>query len=148
MIGKKKAIILVVIALAVVGGLFATGHLTRDSAEQLGRRAYYQGRGAVGDVVDTVTSVGPSGTGDPAKAAQCRDNLRRIETAKRAAGNAMGTAIGDIPMDQLTRALGGPLPSCPDGGRYRPNALNTLPTCSIGAGSASDANDDHFILGF
>jgi hypothetical protein len=149
MIKKKTAIILVVLAVAILGGLYATGHLTRESAEDFGRRAYYRGRGAVNEAVDAVGSAAQSGgSGDPAKAAVCRDNLRRIETAKRAAANELGLAVGDIPQDEINKALGGSMPRCPDGGRYRVHALNTMPTCSVGAGNVSDPNDDHVVIGF
>lgn len=146
-INRKVFIALVVLAAGVLGALYMMGYFTAEDAEYFGRRVFYKGKGAVGGAVD-VLQAGGSGSGDPAKASQCRDNLRRIETAKRAAANALMIEVGDVPLDKVKEAIGGGWPSCPDGGRYSVNALNFVPTCSIGPGKASDPNDDHLINDF
>lgn len=148
MISKKAAIIVVVLAVAVAGGLYAMGFFTAEDARRMGRRVYYQGKGTVKGAVDSVSSVTASSSGDPRKASQCRANLRRIEAAKRSAANRLALATGEVPESEVKADLGGSLPNCPDGGRYRINAINYLPTCNIGPGAASDPNDDHVITSF
>jgi hypothetical protein len=74
--------------------------------------------------------------------------MRRIETAKRAAANKLALAAGEVPESEVHASLAGAFPKCPDGGRYKINAINFTPTCSIGSGTASDPNDDHVLLNF
>ncbi len=148
MIQKKTAFILIVLAVVIGGGLFAMGFFTAEDARYFGRRVYYQGKGTVKGAVETVTTVTATSSGDPRKAAACRENLRRIEAAKRAAANTLALTTGEVPENEVLSALGGSLPDCPDGGRYRINAINFTPTCSIGSGTASDPKDDHVLLNF
>jgi len=148
MFSKKMILIFVVVAVAVVGGLMAGGYLTPDEARRLGRDAYYRSKGTVKGAVESVGSVTASSSGDPRKAATCRANLRRIEAAKRSAANRLALPSGEVPESEVKADLGGSLPDCPDGGRYRINAINFLPTCNISQGAASDPNDDHILTAF
>lgn len=148
MFSKKMIIIVVVVAVAAVGGLMAGGYLTPDEARRLGRDAYYRSKGTVKGAVESVTTVTASSSGDPRKAAACRANLRRIETAKRSVANRLALPSGEVPESEVKADLGGSLPDCPDGGRYHIKAINFLPTCTIGPGVVSDPNDDHVITSF
>lgn len=145
MIQKKKAIMLVVAALIVLGIAYSMGLFTAEDAKYFGRDVYYRSKGTVEGAVDAVTQGTATGSGDPAKAQACRDNIRRIELAKRAAANTLSLTVGEVPESEVLSALGGSLPRCPDGGRYKINSLQYMPTCSIGAGVASDPRDDHVL---
>lgn len=148
MMGRRKAIILAVLAIAGLGAAYTMGLFTADDANRLGRDIYYKGKGTVGQAVGTLGSVGRSGSGDPNKAAECRGNLERIESAKRAVANELAIPSGDVPENRVLAALGGSLPVCPDGGRYKINAVGFTPTCSIGVGDPSDPLDDHVLNNF
>lgn len=145
MIQKKKAIILAVAVVIVLGIAYGMGMFTAEDAKYFGRDMFYRGKGTVEGAVDAVTNVTATGSGDPTKARACRENLRRIELAKRAAANTLSLTVGEVPENEILSALGGGLPKCPDGGRYKINDLQYMPTCNIGAGVVSDPNDDHVL---
>lgn len=145
MIQKKKAIMLVVAAVIVLGIAYGMGLFTAEDAKFFGRKVFYRSKGTVKGAVESVTSVTASSSGDPTKARACRENIRRIELAKRAAANTLSLTVGEVPEREVVSSLGGAMPKCPDGGRYRINSLQHMPTCNIGAGTVSDPNDDHVL---
>lgn len=145
---KWVKVLFALIIVGAVGALFATGVLTPKDAERFGRRAISAGTDAVDVAKDAVTPAAMEAAGDYPAAEKCRGNLRRIESAKRAAAGEFGQAVGNVPEGQILQRLGGSLPSCPSGGRYTISALNTTPKCSIGSAGATDPKDDHVLNNF
>lgn len=138
----RKFLFLVIVC-AGAGGvwwMFETGRLDKREAKQIGRQIYYKGRGAVEDL-----KPGAVVTGDPAKAARCRENLRVIEATKRRVASSRGQEVGLVSAAEVADALGGAMPACPDGGAYTPGALVELSKCSVGSQNPLEKSDDHLI---
>jgi hypothetical protein len=138
---------------AIVGGilcLFAFGIV--DPAQVLAWARYAQ-----------VTILGkvPRGsrpTGDFAKAHVCRENLHRIQTAKRKAGQERGNPVGQVAWDEVLVTMHGAhvrsvstddrnalMPNCPEGGTYSLGTLEEVPRCSISGNGTNTVQDDHII---
>jgi hypothetical protein len=68
-----------------------------------------------------------------ALAAACVNNLRLIDAAKQAFATASNKPAGYLPTaaDLLPYLPQGTMPTCPGGGVYTINVINTPPTCSI-----------------
>jgi len=113
-----------------------------EAAVQLGRSLLSRGRGAAQGSI----AVYPRTT--PAQAAQCRQNLRMIEAAKRRVAEREGRPVGAISQRELLSAMGGQIPACPSGGTYTIGDIGVLPRCSIGAARPGDARDDHILTRF
>ena len=144
----KKIIRFGIIGLVVivVGGfayLYFTGGVDKQATEDLARRTVYQARGAVQEGL-----TAKSAPGDANSAEMCRQNLRRIEQGKRVIAQRKGAAVGAVSKTELEEAVGGSMPRCPDGGRYKINDIGMLPTCSKSAQRNQDPSDDHVILQF
>lgn len=139
----KKVITSIVVAGIVLGivALFWTGALDMDQIRFQVRLLFNRGRN-----VATSTIQGPQG--DPRTAAVCRDNLKRIESAKRQVAAEKAIAAGAVSRDDVARKLGGALPVCPNGGTYAIHDLGRMPTCSVGSAGTPDKSDDHVILIF
>lgn len=132
-----------IIGIGVVLGivaLFWFGILDFDQIRNKVRQIFYRGRGAASSAMQ-----GPQG--DPKSAAACRENLKRIESAKRAVASEKAITVGAVSRDDVAKKLGGAFPACPSGGTYNINDLGRMPTCSIGSGS-SGPSDGHVILSF
>ncbi len=109
----------------------------------------------------TVAQAAPSGggsVGTPAQAAQCRENLQRINAGKRRAAQDRGNEVGDIgwpatiramyPNDSRAKNPGNVellMPKCPCGGIYTLGTLQEVPKCNIGGNNTMPTNDDHMI---
>lgn len=78
----------------------------------------------------------------------CRQNLRRLESAKRAVATRKGLSTGTVSWDDVLKEMGGKRPVCPSGGEYTLGSLEYLPRCSIGAGGTPDTKDDHAIASY
>lgn len=124
--------------LLVVGALAAVFLL---SGTELGRRIYYKIRGGV----YTVSHQDSPRAGSYADAAQCRENLREIERAKRKAAEQKGMTTGALTVQEVEAAMGHKIPRCPSGGRYAINPILMMPSCSIGTQANLDPKDDHFL---
>jgi hypothetical protein len=138
----KKILLVVVIGAVVVGGLFATGLLSPKRFWQWTRRFYYQGRSQVHKATDfTVQPV------KDVKAAEiCRNNLRRIESAKRKVAQQKGMAVGRLTWADLAGELGKHPPKCPSGGEYILGDIGAMPKCTIGSNGTPRPEDDHIAV--
>ncbi len=94
-----------------------------------------------------LAATGPSAN-EVQMAEQCRQNLRRIESAKRAIATRTGVAVGAVSWDSVLKELGGVMPKCPKAGTYSLRSLEQLPTCSVGANGTPEPGDDHQIRSF
>ena len=82
-------------------------------------------------------------------ARQCRENLARIESAKRAAAEKLNITTGTVPLDAILRLMGlAALPKCPAGGEYTVGQMGFAAKCSIGGNETTKTDDDHIIQGY
>ena len=131
-----KTIIILVVIVAVVAGLFATGILDFEVIYGKIRQIIFGAPRAL------ETGSGP---GDLGKARQCRDNLKMIESTKRRYADSKGLTAGanvswsDIKMTGKWKTL----PKCPEGGSYTLGPVGSLPRCSIGDNDTLNTDDDH-----
>lgn len=142
----NRLIGLAIVVAAIVGGLAYFGVFSPAQMEQAGREAFYEAKKAAGAAADLLPDARAK---DPAAASACRENLKRIETAKRAVAQRQGLAAGTVSVADICRELGrDTLPACPSGGVCTVGGIGQLPVCSIGANGTSDTNDDHLIRDF
>src|SRR5690606_25625414 len=127
--GPMKKIILLAFIAIVIGAAAYLGVINPKKVEAQARGALYSAKGIAGDL-----GSAPSGPSQSAQqsAAACRENLKRIESAKRALASRQGVTVGAISWDAIKKELGGQIPKCAGGGSYSINSLEMLPTCSIG----------------
>jgi hypothetical protein len=132
----KQKIIVAIVLLAVVG-VFALGILDFDKTVSAGRP-----------------------TGNPNHARICRENLQRIQSAKRKAAQDRGVTVGEVTWDEVLHVLhpnyipgrsprqrfNELMPKCPGGGTYSLGTLQEVASCSIGGNDNMDPADDHLIL--
>jgi hypothetical protein len=140
-------------AVAAVVAIFAFGIVKPDSAWAWTRYVFYRGKGAVA----SFGSSSPAGNLEHAR--ECRENLHRIQAAKRKAGQDRGNPIGAVTWEEVLRAmypekpvrqmaptqLNALIPKCPDGGTYALDTLEAVPKCSIGGNNTLTLEDDHII---
>jgi len=144
---KKQMVILLVVAVLGGGWYFfmASPDQQKEAAKKI-RSAGYDAKHVAKKVVGEV-KVGTVGNADDAR--KCRENIKRIESAKRAAGQSRGNTTGWIPIDVIVKTMGAKqLPKCPAGGEYNVGALLKMPTCSIGSNHNNDPSDDHVVRQF
>lgn len=135
----------------VVGGiltLFAFGVITPDFVLGWVRYAFYSAKAKV---------TGERPLGSLAGAQACRENLHRIQAAKRKAAQDRGNSIGAVTWEEVLTAMRGSLhgltsdqinaliPKCPDGGTYSIGTLEEVPRCSISGNGTVSSADDHII---
>jgi len=81
---------------------------------------------------------------EEARANSCVANLKQIEGAKERWAMSTGAAQTDAPgTTDLVSDFLKIEPECPSSGTYSLNAINAVPTCSIGTNSTADTYDDH-----
>lgn len=129
------------LAAVAVAALFGLGIL---SASQVQHRLEGWGHRIVWNVRSLFFTAGPSAAQLNA-ARSCQQNLRRLESAKRAVADRQGQSTGTISWDAVVREMGGQAPRCPSGGSYMLAPLGTMPRCTIGANGNADPRDDHLI---
>ena len=79
-------------------------------------------------------------------ARQCRENLARIESAKRAAAEKLGISAGTVPLDAILQQMNQKaLPRCPGGGEYAVGGVNFPVKCSVGDNGTKTSEDDHIL---
>lgn len=140
----KQKIILAAVVLVVVG-LFVTGVLNWEKTTAWARRLFYQGRSTVSRATDFSTPQ----LGDVDAARVCRDNLRRIESAKRKVAENKSMAVGRLTWDEIRGEFpGGKIPTCPSGGSYSIGNLGTMPTCTVSSGRTGRPEDDHVLINY
>jgi len=141
---RWKQKLIVAVCAAVVVGLFATGVL--DWRRFLARcfRFFHRSRSELAAVADSSEPV------KDIRAAQlCRENLMRIESAKRKIAHDRGGTFGRLTeKDILPELPRRKMPRCPAGGWYSINDIGMLPTCSVGFNGTSSREDDHIILNY
>lgn len=142
-----------VIVGAVVVALFTYGVLDWDRTVGWIRHYFFRAKG----VASTLGNTGPAG--DVNIARLCRQNLNRIQAAKRKAAFERGQQVGaitweeilrqmpDVPKRRLTPAeFDKYVPHCPAGGTYTLGTLEEVPRCSIGGQGTLSLEDDHIIM--
>lgn len=143
----------IIAAVALVAGLFWFGVINPDTAWMWTRHFFYRGKGAV----STMGSTQP--TGNLYHARQCRENLHRIQTAKRKAGQDRGNPVGNVSWDEVLKVMypqqnfralpageiNKLIPKCPGGGTYALNTLEAVPKCSLTGQQSISPEDDHII---
>ncbi len=144
---SRVFVIILIIAGIGVGLAFYFGYLDWNTART-------KAQVATSEIVSDAKSelgIASGGSGDPyADAATCRQNIHRIETAKRKVGQrAAGGTIGTVSWDPVVKELGGKKPVCPGGGTYTLGSFQEMTRCSIGGnGTAMDEKDDHMLRGY
>jgi len=152
-VAKRLIIVGVLVAVAVGAVLF--GFIHPDSV--VGRARYVVFR-ALG-LVSSVSPPKPKGPGTVANARLCRENLTRIQNAKRRAGELRQNNIGNVTWEEVlaamypndTRVRGNRqrikelMPKCPDGGTYTLGTMQEMCKCSIGGQNTATIEDDHVI---
>lgn len=139
-----KVLVFAIIALGVAAAVWL-GIIDPKRVKAEARNLTYDARRVAADLAS-----GPSGpsSGAQQSASQCRHNLSRLETAKRAVNSRGGFATGTVSWDAVLseiREWGGRRPVCPSGGGYSLNSLEMLPTCSVSANGTIETADDHII---
>ncbi len=137
---KFKEIIVIVVIIAVIGGLFATGILDWEEVYGKVRSIFYRAPEMLS---------GPE-KGDLNQAAQCRANLKMIESAKRRVAEEKGYGAGArFTWEDICKTMGWKEPpKCPSGGTYTLSPQGILPRCSIGDNGTLDRDDDHVIRNY
>ncbi|AXA36229.1 MAG: hypothetical protein D6691_08195 [Candidatus Hydrogenedentota bacterium] len=97
--------------------------------------------------------------GNVQAAQACRENLQRIQTAKRRVAEKRATTTGVATWEEVLREMYPQyasrrfdptfvqqlMPRCPAGGVYELGRLEELAKCSVGANGTVDSADDHVI---
>ncbi len=137
----RTKFVLLLIAGGLVAAAFGTGLLSwsrvRSRVASEGYRLEAKARG--------LANAGQPTAADLQAAEICRQNLRRIESAKRAIATRSGVNVGTISWDAVLREMGGQRPVCPRGGVYTLGTLERLPRCSIETNNTPSPADDHKI---
>ncbi|MDX2175270.1 MAG: hypothetical protein SF028_02260 [Candidatus Sumerlaeia bacterium] len=123
-----------ILAVGTVTGLIDWGRLG-----MIARGHFSNVKHATG-AVDLKPSGPPSAAPEALKAAHaCRENLRRIRTAKEAVRKRLGYEVQHVPEAAVLEAMGvRALPKCPSGGTYIIGSLQESPRCTVGAGGKTD----------
>ena len=149
----KDKIIFIVGGVVLVA-LFGTGILNFDTTVGWVRNIFYRAKGGAAQVGNTNTPVG-----NVQHAAICRENLHRIQAAKRKAAFDRGNQVGPITWEEVLHAMPDApnkgkmtplqiekyMPKCPDGGNYSVGTLEEVPRCSISGQGSLTLEDDHVI---
>jgi len=131
----------------VVGGLAAAFALGILDWGYWRSRARYE-------VQNATAGLGPPGPAESprvarSKAATCRENLRRIELAKRKATAASGITKSEVTWKEILPHLaGGRQPTCPSGGSYAIGTNEIFCKCTISNNRTTDESDDHILKAF
>lgn len=140
----RKILLLGFIA-AVVGAAVWLGFIDPRRVRAGARNAVNDLRHISGQVIESPR--GPA-TSAMQAAGACRQNLRRLESAKRAIHSRGGFATGAVSWDAVLAELRTGRPVCPSGGEYRLGTIEQLPTCTVGGNGTAEADDDHAIRRF
>lgn len=143
----KKTFLLIVFGIVILGILalvaaYYFGILDWQSTQTDLRVAASQASRNLAEAVEG----GGGLSGDPyGEAQKCRENMQRIENAKKRAAQNKGTEIGTVTWDEVLPHLNDKKPVCPSGGVYTLNDLQHNCTCSMGPRGTMDAQDDHLL---
>ncbi|HNM46298.1 MAG TPA: hypothetical protein PKH51_04700 [Candidatus Sumerlaeota bacterium] len=149
---SKKVIILIVVAAGAViiaGALGLFDLRTATTAIQVQTSNIATKAEEVAKGIPNAANVDIAATGDTIKnAAACRENLTRIETAKRTIAQRSGLTTSEVSANAILKELGGRAPVCPSGGKYILGNNQVVARCSIGGNNTVDPSDDHLIQKF
>lgn len=138
--------VIVGLVAVTVGGLLYFGVISRRDISTTGRRAVADVKKIKNEIVAPVVEASEA---DIQAARTCRENLKRLESAKRAVADRRGQSTGAVSWDEVLQTMGArKAPVCPAGGSYSLNKLGTAATCSIGPHGTSTKSDDHVIQSF
>jgi hypothetical protein len=142
-----------IIFVAIFAVLFGTGILNWNKTVGWLRHAFFRAKGAASEIGK------PGPTGDLNKARICRDNLKRIQAAKRKAAQDRGQQVGEITWGEILHAMPNVppgkltpaqiqkyMPTCPSGGTYTQGTLEQVPRCTVSGQNTLTLEDDHIIL--
>jgi len=138
------------VKIAVILGLVGGGAWYFFGATEREKRrvqsAAYDAKAAVKKVGELGGALDP---GNMEAARKCRENLKWIESCKRAAAQKAGITTGMVPLNRILDEMGvKKLPRCPAGGEYIIGELGYMAKCSIGAASPGTKADDHLFSQF
>jgi hypothetical protein len=138
-----RTIALLALTAAVIAGLVYFGVVRKEDVERLGRKTKADVQRGVQEALDGGDAGQPAGI---AAAKKCRENLKALESAKRAVAESRGTAVGAVSWSDVLRHMNlSSAPRCPAGGEYSLRNLGQLPLCSVGSNGTADKTDDHII---
>lgn len=144
---KAVKVILGLLILAVVGLGILWGIIDPREIRDAAHNKVAGATGSVKSALAVDSSVSPAAA---QRAALCRENLKRIESAKRAIHSRGGFATGAVSWTEVEAHFGGALqvPRCPGGGEYYLGTMEQMARCSIGGNGTPDRGDDHLVIGF
>ncbi len=137
---RSRFLLLLIVAGALVAA-FATGVLNWHNVRGHIIHETYQMEAKLHQVAQS----GQPTAADLQAAEICRQNLRRLESAKRAIASRGEVTVGTISWDAVLREMKGQRPVCPRGGTYTLRAIGSLPRCSIETNGTPSPADDHAI---
>jgi hypothetical protein len=142
---KRVLVVIVILIAGLVVAAYYLGILDWQSTETELRLAADRARAGV----QSELSISPATSGNPVENAKvCRENLRRIESAKRVAAEKHNITVGAVSWDYVLDELGGQKPVCPSGGSYTLGSREVLCRCSVGSNHTQDKEDDHILTNF
>lgn len=138
-----------VVALAIIG----FGLLNEDTVGRI-RYYFFAAKGKAEQITNSAPAIG-----NLEQARQCRENLHRIQAAKRKAAQDRGNALGAITWEEVLQAMypnyvirrmspsqiNALIPKCPSGGTYSVGTLEEVPRCSVAGNNTLSVEDDHII---
>lgn len=137
--------LIIVAVAALLGFTFYLGWWDFGDVEIKTRQAYHKTK----DTLNTKAGIGGKSVGTAEDARICRENLKRLESAKREVADLQGRNVGTVSWEAVAKRFpGGVVPQCPAGGEYNLNPLGQLPQCSIGSNAPGDQSDNHVISGY
>lgn len=150
-----KRLLIIGVLVAVAAGAVLLGFVNPESAVG---RVRYVGFRALG-LVSSVAPPKPQGPDGVSSARICRENLDRIQNAKRRAGDLRQNSIGNVTWEEViaamypndprvrgdSRRVNKLMPKCPDGGSYSLGTMQEVCKCSIGGQNTATIEDDHVI---
>lgn len=140
------------IGTALLLALFATDVISWHWTVAWARHYFFRAKATA----EGITNTSPVGNTDHART--CRENLHRLQAAKRKTAFDRGQQVGPITWEDVLRTMGnlparrtsprvlqGYMPRCPGGGTYILGKLEEVPRCTIGGQGSINLDDDHII---
>lgn len=146
MLNKKMIAVLCVVVLGFAGA-FHFGYLDWATWRTQARIRAANASSQVRSATQINLSSSPADANAIAGGRACRENMRRIESAKRAAGQKSGISVGTVSRDAVAREIG-TFPACPSGGEYALGTLEVNVSCNVSANRTTDPADDHILAKF
>jgi hypothetical protein len=136
-----KVFVVVLLLIAAAGYFFFLGDDQRQQIQKEVRAEAYHAR------YETMKKTGAFPVLNNLEAArQCRENLQRIELAKRAVCEQRGIAAGTVPLDAILQQMRlKALPRCPQGGAYTIGPVGYPVRCGIASNGTTRTEDDHVL---